>query len=74
MTEGAFPIQVESDKGKFFLRIVRPQLMDTAVEAVKIQLFLMEKHLPVSRIISDIKGEPYVSRDLQGEKVSLYPV
>ena len=65
---GSLSYTVESDKGKYFLRIVRPQLMDTAVEAVKIQLFLMEKHLPVSRIISDIKGEPYVSRELQGEK------
>ena len=38
VTEGAFPIRWNRIK-EIFLRIVRPQLMDTAVEAVKIQLF-----------------------------------
>lgn len=71
---GSLSYTVESDKGKYFLRIVRPQLMDTAVEAVKIQLFLMEKHLPVSQIISDIKGGTLCQPGAAGRKVSLYPV
>lgn len=64
---GSLSYTVETDRGTCFLRIVRPQLMDTALQAVEIQLFLMQKKFPVPQIISTAKGEPYLRQEEKGK-------
>lgn len=65
---GSLSYIVLSNSQKFFLRIVRPELMDTAMQSVDIHLYLYNNHFPVPQIIFTKFGTPYISVDDQDGK------
>lgn len=65
---GSLSYVVLSNGQKLFLRIVRPELMDTAMQSVDIHLYLYNNHFPVPQIIYTKFGTPYISVDEEDGK------
>lgn len=65
---GSLSYIVLSKGRKFFLRIVRPVLMDTAMQSIDIHLYLYNNHFHVPQIIFTKFGTPYFSVDEQDGK------
>lgn len=63
-------IAVSTDK-KYFLRIIRPELLDTALQSVDIQVYLLNNNFPVPVIVLTNEGQPYI-KIFNGDKDSLY--
>jgi Ser/Thr protein kinase RdoA (MazF antagonist) len=65
---GSLSYFVNSSSRKFFLRLIRPPFMDTALQSVDIHLYLYDNHFPVPQIILTASGEPYVCYEEQDGK------
>jgi len=48
---------------KYFLRVIRSVLMDTAIQSVDIHLYLIENNVPVPQIIFTNRSKPYFELD-----------
>lgn len=57
---GSTSYVVYAGQEPYFLRVIKPALMDTAVTGVKVQLFLQERGFPVPAILPAKTGELYV--------------
>ena len=57
---GSMAYSAISNGAKYFLRVIKPAFIDTAVDAVQVQAFLQSKGFPVPPIIFTINGEPCV--------------
>lgn len=57
---GSMAYSTVSNGVKYFLRVIKPAFIDTAVDAVQVQAFLQKKGFPVPPIIFTINGEPCV--------------
>lgn len=64
---GSLSYAVSTDKTKYFLRMIRPELMETARNSLKIQLYLQKEGFPVPEIIYTKNGQPYVERKSDGK-------
>jgi len=68
---GSLSYIVSSNEGKWFLRLIRPELMGTALQALQIQLYLQKKKFPVPEIVFTKTGRPYVETVRDGESCLL---
>ena len=60
---GSLSYNAYSNGKRFFLKIIRPEFLDTALQSVDIHLFLYIHHFPVPQIIFTKYETPYISVD-----------
>lgn len=60
---GSLSFIVFGNDRRYFLRIIRSVLMDTALQSIDIQLFLMQNSVPVPQIVFTKQFKPYVISD-----------
>lgn len=68
---GSISYIITSNEKKYFLRIIRPELLETAYQSVEIQLYLINSNFPVPAIILANEGQPYIRKINEG-KTYLY--
>ncbi len=56
---GSTAYAVLSGRDRYFLRIVKPAFLDTAIVGAEVQVFLQGRGFPVPRIICTKEGRPY---------------
>jgi len=57
---GNYSYAVYGDTRKYFLKIIRPPFLETALQGVDIQMYLLGKGLPVIPIVGSRTGDSYV--------------
>lgn len=62
---GSLSYIIHADNKKLFLRVIRPEFMDTALQSIDIHLYLSQSAFSVPPIILTKDGKPYV---LTGDK------
>ncbi len=65
---GSLSYVVFADNRKFFLRIIRPELMNTALQSIDIHLYLANSNFPVPNIILTKDCTPYITAGEQDNK------
>lgn len=68
---GSISYTVYADKGKFFLRVIRPELMHTALQSIDIHLYLADRKFPVPEIVLTKNNEPFI-KTVEQDKTYLY--
>jgi Ser/Thr protein kinase RdoA (MazF antagonist) len=63
---GSISYVVFTGQQKFFLRVIRPELMNTSLQSINIHLYLAGSAFPVPDIIYTNDGKPYVSAAMEG--------
>ena len=64
---GSLSYTVHAEEKEYFLRVIRPELMDTALQSVDIQLYLDSRGFPTPSIILTKDGQPYVRKMADGK-------
>jgi Ser/Thr protein kinase RdoA (MazF antagonist) len=65
---GSLSYIVYSNEQRFFLKIIRPEFLDTALQSVDIQLYLYHNEIPVPKIIFTKDDKPYISVEYENGK------
>lgn len=60
---GSLSYLVHSKQEQYFLRIVRPQFLDTALQSVDIHMYLYQHQIPVPAVILTNSQAPYILVD-----------
>lgn len=65
---GNFSYVVYGDNHKYFLKIIRQPFLETALQSVDIQMYLLQNQFPVIPILLSKADAPYVRIELQGQE------
>lgn len=68
---GSMSYVVDAPGQRYFLRVVRPQFLHTAMDAINIHLYLQRGGFPVPAMIFAKDGEPYVKK-VEADGAHLY--
>lgn len=64
---GSLSYIVKTRQEEYFLRLIRPELMETALQSIQIQVYLQNISFPVPPIIFTVKDQPYARQMRNGE-------
>jgi Ser/Thr protein kinase RdoA (MazF antagonist) len=59
---------IDAGNNTYFLKIIRPPFLETALQSVDIQMYLKQSLLPVIPIVLSQAGTPYVRAEVQGRE------
>ena len=65
---GSLSYMVSCKETKYFLRQIRPEMMETALQSLQIHLYLQKVPFPVPEILFTKTGQPYVETVRDGER------
>ena len=68
---GSLSYVLTDGESKYFLRIIRPELMETAYQSIDIHMYLTSEGFPVPKIVLAKQGKPYIQIHNR-EKTNLY--
>ena len=59
---------VKGENNKYFLKIIRPPFLETALQSVDIQMYLKQNRFPIIPIVLSKAGTPYIRAEDQGRE------
>lgn len=65
---GSISYIAASYEKKYFLRIIRPALIEAAIQSINIHLYLYNRNFPVPAIILAKESRPYIKNSFEGQE------